>query len=114
MNIEALLTSADFLQSSIIFITLTANVPQWITINRNKTSANISLSSWVMWLIASCFALYYAVVNQCAYQTCLALMLTTSVSFLCNLFTIFLILKFRTPQNMSYSSLEVVDAYAAW
>ena len=96
---DVLLTSANLMQSSIVFITLTANIPQWITINQKQSSENISLSSWVLWLLASFFAFFYALVNQVAYQSCLALVLSSSVSFLCNLYTIYLIFKYRAPHK---------------
>lgn len=95
MEIQVLLACANVMQSSIILITLTANVPQWLAIYKNKNSANISVSSWVMWLTASFFALFYAAVNQYTYQNCMSLLLTSAVSFSCNFYTIYLIQRYR-------------------
>ena len=95
MDLDVLLTSANVMQSSIIFITLTANIPQWITIHSKKTSENISLSSWVMWLMASFFGFFYAVTNFVAYSNGLALVMTSFVSLVCNAYTIAIIIKYR-------------------
>lgn len=107
MEIQVFLACANIMQSSIILITLTANVPQWLAIHKSKNSANLSVSSWVMWLTGSFFALFYAIVNQCAYQNSLSLLLTSAVSFLCNFYTIYLIQKYRIPANSRFESKMV-------
>lgn len=112
MDLQVLLFSANLMQSSIVVITLFANVPQWVTIYKNKTSENLSLSSWYMWLMASFFGLFYAVVNQCAYGNCAALLFSTGVSFLCNAYTIHLILKYRAKESDILSQPLVVVATA--
>lgn len=99
MDLDVLLTSANIMQSSIIFITLTANIPQWITIHSKKTSENISLSSWIMWLTASFFGFFYATINLIAYDNGLALVLTSFVSLVCNAYTIGIILKYRDEKK---------------
>lgn len=95
MDLQILLASANFMQSSIVLITFSANIPQWITIHKKRSSENISLHSWVLWLVASFFTLFYAAVNQWAYHNSLALLLTASVSFSCNLYSLFLLIKFK-------------------
>jgi uncharacterized protein with PQ loop repeat len=101
MNVEGLLLSADFLQSSIILIYFSAYLTQWIEIYREQSSKNISLYSWMLYLVASIFALFYATVNHLAYHNSFALLCTTTFSLACNLFTIFLVLKFsERPEHL--------------
>lgn len=98
MNIESLLLPADFLQSSTILIYFSAYFAQWLTLFREKSSQNISLSSWNLYLLGSVFALFYAVVNHLIFGNCLALLCTTVFLLVCNVFTIYLILKFREQE----------------
>lgn len=111
---DVLLTSANLMQSSIVFITLSANIPQWITIHQKRSSENISLSSWVLWLVASFFALFYAIVSQIAYQSCMALIFSAAVSFACNLITISLIYKYRAVSNKLKISRDPNSKVESW
>ena len=54
---------ANFLQSSVPLLALFAYLPQWRKIIANKSSKDISLTSWLVWLLSSAIAIFYAVVQ---------------------------------------------------
>jgi uncharacterized protein with PQ loop repeat len=98
MSFDTLITVSNVLQSSIVLVMLSAFVPQWITIHRNRSSQNISKTSWFMYFTASIFALFYAVVQYIATGSGQALVATTVVSFICNLYSVHLVYRFRTAE----------------
>ena len=40
-------------------------LPQTIKILRNKTASDLSISSWILWVISSFYMLFYVVMNLC-------------------------------------------------
>ncbi|MEZ5502715.1 MAG: PQ-loop domain-containing transporter [Halioglobus sp.] len=60
---ETVTGTANFLQSCIPLLSLTAYLPQWQKIIRSRSSRDISLRSWLIWSLSSAIAVFYAVVQ---------------------------------------------------
>jgi uncharacterized protein with PQ loop repeat len=107
MSYQDLIPISNICQSSIVFIGLMAYIPQWITIYRRKSSRNISIYSWVLWSLASVFAVFYAVVQFKVYGTGTALVFTSTAS-LCFVFvTVVLIYCYRHEEDRSRRNPEL-------
>lgn len=57
-----LLVFAGFLQSAVPVISLIAYLPQWKKLVDTKSSKDISLRSWSIWIVSSSISLFYAIV----------------------------------------------------
>jgi uncharacterized protein with PQ loop repeat len=99
MNIVDL---ADLAQSITIVLSLTAYIPQWITMAKNKSSENISLSTWMLWFSSASMSWFYAFVQYTAKGNCFMLLASTTISVSLIVVTMYLIHKYRkdAPSNL--------------
>ncbi len=63
MPAERTVIIANFLQSCVPLLSLFAYFPQWKKIIANKSSQDISLISWLVWLLSSAIAIFYAIIQ---------------------------------------------------
>ena len=63
MPAERTVMIANFLQGCVPLLSLFAYLPQWKKIIANKSSKDISLTSWLVWLISSAITIFYAVIQ---------------------------------------------------
>jgi len=63
MPAERIVIIANFLQGSVPLLALFAYLPQWRKIIANRSSRDISLTSWLVWLLSSAIAIFYAVIQ---------------------------------------------------
>lgn len=63
MPAERIVIVANFLQGCSPLLSLFAYLPQWKKIVANKSSRDISLTSWLVWLLSSAIAIFYAIVQ---------------------------------------------------
>ncbi len=63
MPAEKIVVIANFLQGCSPLLSLFAYLPQWRKIIANKSSRDISLTSWLVWLVSSGIAIFYAVIQ---------------------------------------------------
>jgi uncharacterized protein with PQ loop repeat len=63
MPAEKVVVVANFLQGCSPLLSLFAYLPQWKKIIANKSSKDISLTSWLVWLVSSSIAIFYAVIQ---------------------------------------------------
>ena len=63
MPAERVVMIANFLQGCVPLLALFAYFPQWKKIIANKSSRDISLTSWLVWLLSSAIAIFYAVMQ---------------------------------------------------
>jgi uncharacterized protein with PQ loop repeat len=63
MPAERTVIIANFLQSCVPLLSLFAYLPQWKKIIANKSSRDISLISWLVWLVSSAIAIFYAIIQ---------------------------------------------------
>lgn len=92
---KLILEGATVLQASVGVLSLLAYIPQWKTLYRNKSSANIALSSWAIWTASSVIASLYALVQVLENGRGWALVFSASSNLLFVLITLALIAKYR-------------------
>jgi uncharacterized protein with PQ loop repeat len=63
MPAERIVIVANFLQGCSPLLSLFAYLPQWRKIIANKSSKDISLTSWLVWLLSSSIAIFYAIIQ---------------------------------------------------
>lgn len=101
MEANWILTAAGICQVATTFISLLAYVPQWVKLFRTKSSANISLRSWCLWVVSTSFTLFYAVVQLRVNGSGLPLVISASAALTFVFFTVVLIIKFRPREETS-------------
>ena len=92
---EYIISSANICQIATTFISLFAYLPQWTEILRTKSSANISLKAWCLWIMSSSFALYYAVILFLINGRGLPLIVSSLTGLIFIIFTVALIVRYR-------------------
>jgi uncharacterized protein with PQ loop repeat len=95
MALETLGTAANFLQSCVPLLSLSAYIPQWRRLVKTKSSADISIHSWLIWCFSGSFALFYAFVQYQITGTGAALVFSTSSALLFVFVTVFLVFIYR-------------------
>jgi len=93
---DSVIITANTCQIATTFISLSAYLPQWIKIIQTRSSVNISIHSWCLWFISASFALFYAIVQYLLNGRGWPLIISTLASLSCILFTVSLIVRFRT------------------
>ena len=63
MPSEKIVIVANFLQGCSPLLSLFAYLPQWRKIIANRSSKDISLTSWLVWPLSSAIAIFYAVIQ---------------------------------------------------
>jgi uncharacterized protein with PQ loop repeat len=63
MPAEKIVIAANFLQGCSPLLSLFAYLPQWRKIIANKSSRDIFLTSWMVWLVSSAIAIFYAIIQ---------------------------------------------------
>jgi len=63
MPAEKIVIVANFLQGCVPLLSLVAYLPQWKKIVANRSSRDISMTSWLVWLLSSAIAIFYAVIQ---------------------------------------------------
>jgi uncharacterized protein with PQ loop repeat len=94
---DSVLIAANICQVATTFITLSAYLPQWIKLIQTKSSADISLKSWCIWIVAASFTLFYAIVQFLINGRGWPLIISSLASLCSIIFTIFLVVKYRHP-----------------
>ena len=92
---DSVIIVANACQVATTFISLSAYLPQWIKIIQTRSSLNISVHSWCLWLASSAFALFYAIVQYLINDRGWPLIFSTIASMGSIIVTISLIMKFR-------------------
>ena len=95
---EIVVTSANACQMAVPFIALSAYLPQWIQLVRTKSSRDISLRSWCIWTLSTCFGLFYAIVQLLLNGRGWPLVFSAAISLVSVLLTVALVLRYR-PEN---------------
>jgi len=90
-----IVSSADICQLAVPFISIAAYMPQWIKIIRKKTSENISLSAWTLWVVSYLFSLFYAIVQLHLNNRDWALVVAATITLVAGLFTVGLVIRYR-------------------
>ena len=93
---DSVIITANACQVATALISLSAYLPQWIKLIKTKSSADIALRSWCIWIVAASFTLFYAIVQLLLNGRGWPLIISAAASICCILFTIFLVVRFRT------------------
>ena len=86
---------ANFLQSCVPLLALVAYLPQWKKIIANRSSKDISLTSWLVWLLSSAIAIFYAVIQYRVTGKGTALIFSSTITIVFVFVTVCLIAFFR-------------------
>ncbi len=93
---DSVIITANACQIATTLISLSAYLPQWIKLIQTRSSGDISLRSWCIWFFSASFALFYAIVQYLLNGRGWPLIISTIASLCCILFTVSLIVRFRT------------------
>lgn len=97
---DAVVASANVCQIVVPFVALSAYLPQWIKLCRTKSSANISLRSWCLWIVTSLFGLFYATVQLLLNGRGWPLVISATFALGSVLLTVYFILRYR-PRSIA-------------
>jgi uncharacterized protein with PQ loop repeat len=92
---EFVVTSANLCQTVVPFIALSAYLPQWVQLIRTKSSRDISLRSWCIWIFSSLFSLFYAVIQLILNGRGWPLVFSTGVGLASVILTVTLVIRYR-------------------
>lgn len=96
---DSVIVTANICQITTTFISLSAYLPQWIKLVRTRSSGDISLRSWCLWLLSSFFAIFYAIVQFLLNDRGWPLVISTLASLSCIIITISLIIRFKPRKD---------------
>lgn len=95
MPSEAVIATANFLQSCVPFLSISAYLPQWKKLLTTKSSKNISLHAWLIWIVSSSIGVFYAIVQYQLTTKGFALIFATSANLAFVSITACLVIKYR-------------------
>jgi len=95
MPAERTVIVANFLQGCVPLLSLFAYLPQWKKIVANKSSRDISLTSWLVWLLSSAIAIFYAVIQYKVTGKGTALIFSSVLALVFVFVTVWLIALYR-------------------
>ncbi len=101
MPAEKVVIVANFLQGCSPLLSLFAYFPQWKKIIANKSSKDISLTSWLVWLLSSAIAIFYAVIQYQVTGKGTALVFSSIVVLIFVFITVVLIAVYRKSDRLS-------------
>ncbi|WP_273430334.1 SemiSWEET family sugar transporter [Chitinibacter tainanensis] len=96
-----LIQLANLLQTSVPFLSLCAYIPQWKKLIKTRSSNDISLSTWLIFITSASFQVIYAVVQWQIHSYSWPLLISTVSTLLCGIFTVGLIIRYRHPSNIN-------------
>jgi len=95
MPAQKIVIAANFLQGCVPLLGLVAYLPQWKKIIANRSSRDISLTSWLVWLLSSAIAIFYAVIQYQVTGKGTALIFSSMITIVFVFITVCLIAFFR-------------------
>lgn len=101
MTSQNLLNIAGFLQAAVPVISLIAYLPQWKKLVDTKSSKDISLRSWSIWVVSSSISLFYAIVLYQYTGKGVPLVFASAAGLLFVLITVYLTARYRKTMIIS-------------
>lgn len=98
---DSVIYAANICQMATTVISLSAYLPQWIKLFKTKSSENIALGSWCLWILSTSFNLFYAIVQYLVHGSGWPLIISVFFNLSCILFTVFLIIKYKKKKAFS-------------
>lgn len=99
MVADSVIYAANALQMATTAISFSAYLPQWIKLFKTKSSENIALGSWCLWILSTSFNIFYAVVQYLINGSGWPLIISATFNLSCILFTVFLIIKYKKKKE---------------
>jgi uncharacterized protein with PQ loop repeat len=93
----ALINVANTVQLVTILLTILGFLPQLIRLCVTKDSTGLSRDGWILWVLGSTMALFYAFVHYWIEGCCLPLVVTTTLNCALSFVTLVLIVVYRGP-----------------
>ncbi|WP_373973861.1 PQ-loop repeat-containing protein [Chitinibacter sp. SCUT-21] len=90
-----LIKTANFLQVCVPALSLCGYLPQWRKLWRTRSAQDFSLRTWLIWLLASSFACFYALIQWRINDQVWPLLVSTTATWLCVIATLALIWRYR-------------------
>jgi hypothetical protein len=90
-----LIKTANILQVSVPVLSLCGYVPQWRKLLLTRSSQDFSLRTWMIWLLATSFASFYALIQWRINHQVWPLLLSTTATWLCVVTILMLIWRYR-------------------
>ena len=98
---DSVITAANACQIATALISVSAYIPQWVKLRRTRSSADISLRSWCLWIVSSSFAFFYAMVQLLLNGRGWPLVLSSFAGWTFIIVTVVLIVRFRPRVSAS-------------
>ena len=99
MSTYTLLNIAGILQAAVPVISLIAYLPQWKKLVDTKSSKDISLRSWSIWVISSSISLFYAASLYQVTGKGIPLIFASTAGLLFVLITVYLTARYRNRND---------------
>ena len=96
MSTHTLLNIAGILQAAVPVISLLAYLPQWKKLIDTKSSKDLSLRSWSIWIVSSSISLFYSIVLFSYTGKGIPLVFASAAGLLFVLITVYLTARYRT------------------
>jgi uncharacterized protein with PQ loop repeat len=103
---DTVVALANVMQVCVPVLSMTGYVPQWVALMKTKSSDEISVQSWVIWVIAMFFALFYAIVQFQINGRGWPLIISSGGSFLFVAITLLMVLYYRRPRLLQSNTAE--------
>ena len=100
MSTHTLLNIAGILQAAVPVISLIAYLPQWKKLVDTKSSKDISLRSWSIWIISSSISLFYSIVLYKVTGKGIPLIFASSAGLLFVMVTVYLTARYRKHNQL--------------
>ena len=101
MPSEIVITTANFLQSCIPLLSLSAYIPQWKKLIATKSSKDISLRAWLIWSVSASIAVFYAIIQYQITGKGAALVFSSIAIFSFVVITVYLVVIYRKQGGAS-------------
>jgi uncharacterized protein with PQ loop repeat len=101
-----LINVANLMQTSVPLLSLFAYVPQWKKLMGTRSSNDISLSTWLIFVTSALFQAIYALVQWQINSQSWPLLVSTISTLLCVIFTVGLIIRYRRKPNTKLLTQE--------
>jgi uncharacterized protein with PQ loop repeat len=99
MTPQNLLNIAGFLQTVVPVISLIAYLPQWKKLIDTKSSKDISLRSWSIWVVSSSISVFYALALYQVTHKGIPLIIASIAGLLFVLVTVYLTARYRNRKD---------------
>ena len=99
MPSEIVIVTANILQSCVPFLSISAYIPQWKKLLTTKSSKNISIQAWLMWVLTSSIAVFYAIIQYLINEKGVALIFASLANLAFVVITVYMVIIYRNNET---------------